>query len=111
MGQIKVERDLDGIKGLCLIIPTVHGDGRGYFVETYNQEEVEAEGFNISFVQDNHSMSVKGVLCGLHFQKQHSQTKWVRVIKGGGIRCNCGSAERKYYIWSLAWRTVDCRKP
>ena len=82
MGQIKVEKDLDGIKGLCLITPAVHGDNRGCFMETYSQRDMEEAGLNINFVQDNQSMSVKGVLRGLHFQKQYPQTKLVRVIKG-----------------------------
>lgn len=82
MGKISVQYDLDGIKGLCLITPTVHGDSRGYFIETYNQADMEAAGFHYSFVQHNQSMSTKGVLRGLHFQKQYPQTKLVRVIKG-----------------------------
>lgn len=82
MGKINVQYDLDGIKGLCLITPTVHGDSRGYFIETYNQADMEAAGFNFTFVQHNQSMSTKGVLRGLHFQKQYPQTKLVRVIKG-----------------------------
>ena len=82
MGQIKVQKDLDGIKGLCVIEPTVHGDSRGYFMETYSQRDMEEAGFDIVFVQDNQSMSTKGVLRGLHFQKQYPQTKLVRVIKG-----------------------------
>lgn len=82
MGQIKVEKDLIGIKGLCLITPTVHGDSRGYFSETYSKRDMEEAGFDIEFVQDNQSMSTKGVLRGLHFQKQYPQTKLVRVIKG-----------------------------
>ena len=82
MGQIKVEKDLDRIKGLCLITPAVHGDNRGYFMETYSQRDMVEAGLDISFVQDNQSMSVKGVLRGLHFQKQYPQTKLVRVIKG-----------------------------
>ena len=82
MGQITIEKALDGIKGLCLIRPTVHGDRRGYFMETYNQRDMEEAGLNIVFVQDNQSMSTKGVLRGLHFQKQYPQTKLVRVIKG-----------------------------
>ena len=82
MGQIKVEKDLDGIKGLCLITPAVHGDDRGYFMETYSQRDMEEAGLDINFVQDNQSMSVKGVLRGLHFQKEFPQTKLVRVIKG-----------------------------
>ena len=82
MGKIEVQKDLDGIKGLSLIIPTIYGDSRGYFMETYNQADMEAAGFNYVFVQHNQSMSTKGVLRGLHFQKQFPQTKLVRVIKG-----------------------------
>ena len=82
MGQITVQKNLDGIEGLHLIIPTVHGDNRGYFVETYNQKDMEEQGIDITFVQHNQSMSTKGVLRGLHFQKQYPQTKLVRVIKG-----------------------------
>jgi len=82
MGQITVEKNVAGIEGLCVITPTVHGDHRGYFMETYNQRDMEENGIHIAFVQDNQSMSVKGVLRGLHFQKQFPQTKLVRVIKG-----------------------------
>ena len=82
MGQITVIKDLDGIKGLHLIKPAVHGDDRGYFMETYNQKDMEENGIDITFVQHNQSMSKKGVLRGLHFQKQYPQTKLVRVIKG-----------------------------
>ena len=82
MGQIIVEKNIDGIEGLCVITPAIHGDSRGYFMETYNQKDMEDAGFDITFVQDNQSMSKKGVLRGLHFQKQYPQTKLVRVIKG-----------------------------
>lgn len=82
MGQITVEKNVGGIEGLCLITPAVHGDSRGYFMETYNQKDMEENGIHITFVQDNQSMSVKGVLRGLHFQKNYPQTKLVRVIKG-----------------------------
>lgn len=82
MGQIKVEKNVGGINGLCVILPTVHGDDRGYFTETYNQRDMEQAGLDMTFVQDNQSMSVKGVLRGLHFQKQFPQGKLVRVIKG-----------------------------
>ncbi len=82
MGQIMVERDLGGIAGLCVITPAVHGDSRGYFMETYNQRDMEEAGFHIQFVQDNQSMSTKGVLRGLHFQKQYPQTKLVRAVRG-----------------------------
>lgn len=80
MGQIKVTKC--PIEGLYVIEPTVHGDSRGYFVETYNQNDMQEAGLNMTFVQDNQSMSKKGVLRGLHFQKQYPQGKLVRVIKG-----------------------------
>ncbi|WP_346698212.1 dTDP-4-dehydrorhamnose 3,5-epimerase [Catenibacillus scindens] len=82
MGQITVEKNAGGISGLCVITPTVHGDERGYFVETYNQNDMKEAGLDMTFVQDNQSCSVKGVLRGLHFQKQFPQGKLVRVIKG-----------------------------
>lgn len=82
MGQIRVEKNAGGIKGLCIIQPSVHGDGRGYFMETYNARDMAEAGLKMRFVQDNQSMSVKGVLRGLHFQKQFPQGKLVRVIKG-----------------------------
>ena len=82
MGQITVEKNVAGIEGLCVITPAVHGDNRGYFMETYSQRDMEENGIRINFVQDNQSMSVKGVLRGLHFQKNYPQTKLVRVIKG-----------------------------
>jgi len=80
MGQIKVTKC--PIEGLYIIEPTVHGDNRGYFMETYNQRDMQENGLNMVFVQDNQSMSVKGVLRGLHFQKEYPQGKLVRVIKG-----------------------------
>ncbi len=82
MGQISITRNLDGIEGLCVITPAVHGDSRGYFMETYSQQDMAEAGLDIVFVQDNQSMSTKGVLRGLHFQMQYPQTKLVRVIKG-----------------------------
>lgn len=82
MGQITVEKDLDGIEGLCLITPAIHGDSRGYFMETYSARDMAEAGMDTVFVQDNQSMSTKGVLRGLHFQKKYPQTKLVRVIKG-----------------------------
>ena len=80
MGKIKVTRC--EIEGLCVIEPTVFRDERGYFVETYNYNDFAAEGLDMKFVQDNQSMSVKGVLRGLHFQKQFPQGKLVRAIRG-----------------------------
>lgn len=80
MGRIRVAKA--PIEGLYVIEPTVHCDGRGYFVETYNQNDMHEFGLNMIFVQDNQSMSTKGVLRGLHFQKQFPQGKLVRVIQG-----------------------------
>lgn len=80
MGQIKVTKA--PIEGLCIIEPAVHGDERGYFMETYSKRDMLEAGFDLDFVQDNQSMSVKGVLRGLHFQKEFPQGKLVRVIKG-----------------------------
>lgn len=70
------------IKGLYIIEPTVFGDARGYFMETYNFNEFKDAGLDMIFVQDNQSKSKKGVLRGLHFQTRNSQGKLVRVTKG-----------------------------
>ena len=80
MGQITVTKC--PIEGLYIIEPAVYGDSRGYFMETYNQRDMAEAGLDMVFVQDNQSMSVKGVLRGLHFQKQYPQGKLVRVCKG-----------------------------
>ena len=70
------------IKDLYIIEPTVFGDNRGYFMETYNYDEFKEAGLGMVFVQDNQSKSKKGVLRGLHFQKEYSQGKLVRVLSG-----------------------------
>ena len=80
MGKIKVTPC--DIKGLYVIEPAVFKDERGYFMETYNQNDFKEAGLDMVFVQDNQSMSVKGVLRGLHFQKQYPQGKLVRVVSG-----------------------------
>ncbi len=82
MGQIKVEKNVGGIEGLCVIEPAVHKDSRGYFMETYNKRDMHDAGIDLDFVQDNQSCSTKGVLRGLHYQINHPQDKLVRVIKG-----------------------------
>ena len=71
-----------GIKDLIVIEPTVFGDNRGYFMETYSEREFAEVGLTMKFVQDNQSKSKKGVLRGLHFQINHPQGKLVRVISG-----------------------------
>lgn len=80
MGKLKFIKT--GIEGLYVIEPKVFGDERGYFMETYNENDFSEEGLNVKFVQDNQSMSKKGVLRGLHFQKTYPQTKLVRVLSG-----------------------------
>ena len=82
MGQIKVQKNVGGIEGLCIIEPTVHGDNRGYFMETYNSKDMQEAGIDRVFVQDNQSASKKGVLRGLHFQINYPQDKLVRVVNG-----------------------------
>ena len=70
------------IDGVYIIEPKVFGDNRGYFMETYNENEFKSNGLDYTFVQDNQSRSKKGVLRGLHFQKTHPQAKLVRVLEG-----------------------------
>lgn len=68
--------------GLFVIEPTVFGDSRGFFMESYNSAEFQAAGLDVTFVQDNHSRSHKGVLRGMHFQIKHPQGKLVRIARG-----------------------------
>ena len=82
MGQITVEKNVSGIEGLCVVIPAVHGDDRGYFMEVYNQNDMKEIGIVDDFVQDNQSMSTRGVLRGLHRQINYPQAKLVRVVRG-----------------------------
>lgn len=99
MGQIKVTKA--SIEGLYVIEPAVHGDGRGYFMETYNLNDMKEAGLNLHFVQDNQSMSTKGVLRGLHFQKQYPQGKLVRVIRGSvfDVAVDLRANSRTYGQW------------
>ncbi len=80
MGQVKVTPC--EIKGLYVIEPALHGDSRGWFMETWNERDLAEAGLTARFVQDNQSMSVRGVLRGLHFQKAYPQAKLVRVVRG-----------------------------
>ena len=86
-----IDTEIEGVK---IIIPDVHGDARGWFVEQYNAERYKAVGITADFVQDNESFSSKGVVRGLHWQAApHTQAKLVRVIRGA--------------VWDVA---VDIRK-
>lgn len=110
MGQIQVTKA--PIEGLYVIEPTVHGDERGYFMETYNQRDMQDAGLNMVFVQDNQSMSKKGVLRGLHFQKQYPQGKLVRVIKGSvfDVAVDLRSGSATYGRWFGVELTEDNKK-
>lgn len=103
---------MGGIAGLCIITPAVHGDNRGYFMETYNQRDMAEVGLDIPFVQDNQSMSTKGVLRGLHFQKQYPQTKLVRAIKGSvfDVAVDLRSGSATYGKWFGVVLTEDNKK-
>ncbi len=80
MGKFKF---IEGpLKGLIIIEATVYKDERGFFMESYNLRDFKEAGLDITFVQDNHSKSKKGVLRGLHFQKNFPQGKLIRVIRG-----------------------------
>ena len=112
MGQITVEKNVGGIEGLCVIQPAVHGDNRGYFMETYSQRDMAEAGLDIPFVQDNQSMSVKGVLRGLHFQKQYPQTKLVRAIKGSvfDVAVDLRAGSKTYGKWYGVLLTEENKK-
>ena len=112
MGKITVERNVGGIEGLCIIEPAVFGDARGYFVETYNQKDMQEAGLNMIFVQDNQSCSVKGVLRGLHFQKEFPQGKLVRVVKGSvfDVAVDLRSDSQTYGKWFGVELTAENKK-
>ena len=98
MGKINVETC--EIEGLKVITPTVFGDERGYFMETYNYNDYKAAGIDQEFVQDNQSSSKKGVLRGLHFQINYPQDKLVRRSR----RPSSGFRDIRKMVWSSAVR-------
>ena len=112
MGQITVEKNVGGIAGLCVITPTVHGDQRGYFMETYSQRDMAEAGLNILFVQDNQSVSTKGVLRGLHYQIKFPQTKLVRVIRGAvfDVAVDLRPGSETYGKWYAIELTAENKK-
>ena len=112
MGQIKVEKNVGGIEGLCIVEPAVHGDKRGYFMETYNRKDMEEAGLTMKFVQDNQSCSTKGVLRGLHFQKKYPQGKLIRVITGTvfDVAVDIRRGSRTYGKWFGVELTEDNKK-
>lgn len=110
MGQIKISKC--PIEGLYVIEPTVHGDCRGYFMETYNQRDMAEAGLNMAFVQDNQSLSTKGVLRGLHFQKRFPQGKLVRVIAGEvfDVAVDLRATSKTYGKWYGLLLTAENKK-
>lgn len=100
------------IKDMYIVAPTVFGDARGYFMETYHKAEFSELGLDMEFVQDNQSSSNKGVLRGLHFQKTHAQGKLVRVISGEvfdvGVDLRAGS--KTYGQWDGVVLSAENRK-
>lgn len=100
------------IEGLYVIEPTVFKDERGYFVETYNQNDMKEAGLDMVFVQDNQSSSTKGVLRGLHFQKEFPQGKLVRVVKGSvfDVAVDLRSNSETYGKWFGVELTEENKK-
>ncbi len=110
MGKIKVTTC--EIEGLYEIEPTVFGDARGYFMETYNYQDFKEAGIGVQFVQDNQSASKKGVLRGLHFQIQYPQDKLVRVIRGEvfDVAVDLRKDSRTYGKWHGVWLSEENKK-
>ena len=110
MGKFK--RTDTSIEGVCIIEPTVFGDERGYFMETYEKNDFEEIGIKGEFVQDNQSRSKKGVLRGLHFQKEHSQAKIVRCIKGEvfDVAVDLRPGSKTYGKWEAVILSEDNKK-
>ena len=110
MGKIKVTAC--DIEGLYVIEPAVFHDERGYFMETYNQNDFKEAGLDMVFVQDNQSMSVRGVLRGLHFQKQFPQGKLVRAVRGSvfDVAVDLRADSKTYGKWFGVELTAENKK-
>ena len=115
MGKISVtpcRKDGKVISGLYVIEPTVFKDERGYFMEVYNKRDFEEAGLDMDFVQDNQSMSVRGVLRGLHYQKQYPQGKLVRAIRGSvfDVAVDLRTHSQTYGMWYGVELTEENKK-
>ena len=115
MGKITVtpcRKDGKVISGLYVIEPTVFKDERGYFMEVYNKRDFADAGLSMEFVQDNQSMSVKGVLRGLHYQKQYPQGKLVRAVRGSvfDVAVDLRTYSETYGMWYGVELTEDNKK-
>ena len=111
MGKIKVTPCGD-IEGLKVIEPTVFGDARGYFMETYNYNDFKEAGIDVEFVQDNQSSSHYGVLRGLHFQINYPQDKLVRVVNGEvfDVAVDLREGSKTYGKWFGVELTAENKK-
>jgi len=110
--MINVEKDVNGIEGLCIIEPKVFGDARGYFMETYNENDMKAASLDYKFVQDNQSASSKGVLRGLHFQIHYPQDKLVRVVSGEvyDVAVDLREGSKTFGKWAGVLLTAENKK-
>ena len=110
--MINVEKDVNGIEGLCIIEPKVFGDARGYFMETYNENDMKAAGLDYKFVQDKQSASSKGVLRGLHFQIHYPQDKLVRVVSGEvyDVAVDLREGSKTFGKWAGVLLTAENKK-
>ncbi len=110
MGKFK--KTETSIEGVYIVEPTVFGDNRGYFMETYNKADFEEIGLYYDFIQDNQSKSKKGVLRGLHFQKEDSQAKLVRCIKGAvfDVAVDLRPGSKTYGKWEGITLTEENKK-
>ncbi len=109
---ITVTKNLNGIEGLNVIEPKVFGDDRGYFMETYNENDMREAGMDYKFVQDNQSASKKGVLRGLHFQINYPQDKLVRVVSGSvyDVAVDLRPGSKTYGKWAGVELTAENKK-
>lgn len=115
MGKITVTpcvKEGKAIEGLYVIEPAVFRDERGYFMETYNQRDFAEAGLSMTFVQDNQSCSQKGVLRGLHYQKQYPQGKLVRAVRGSvfDVAVDLRVHSDTYGMWYGVELTEDNKK-
>ena len=97
-----------GLPGLLLVEPTVHRDGRGFFLETIRTDELRAAGIDQEFMQHNHSRSTRGTVRGLHFQAPPGQAKLVRVARGAISTSRWTSVVDPITLaatWRFSWTT------
>ncbi len=99
------------LQDVYLLEPRVFGDQRGFFMETWNIETFRAAGFDLNFVQDNHSRSARGILRGLHFQTEHTQGKLVRVTAGSVFDVAVDLRRHLTDLRTVVWREPQRREP